>query len=61
VGVRWEGRNDTSWHVVQIGYLAFWNDRAYSVVLSVPAENEEDYLTTFEYLLDSWSWDAARR
>ena len=34
LGLRWEGRNDSGRRVVQIGYLAFWNDRAYSIVLS---------------------------
>lgn len=57
LGLRWEGRNDAGRRIVQVGYLAFWNDRAYSVVLSAPAESEADYLSTFDGLLDSWSWD----
>src|SRR5262245_47600706 len=57
LGLRWEGRNEAGRSIVQVGYLAFWNDRAYSVVLSAPAESEADYLSTFDELLDSWSWD----
>src|SRR5262245_45906287 len=57
LGLRWEGRNEAGRRIVQVGYLAFWNDRAYSVVLSAPAESEADYLSTFDELLDSWSWD----
>ena len=59
LGLRWEGRNEAGRLIVQVGYLAFWNDRAYSVVLSAPAESEADYLSTFHDLLDSWSWDNA--
>ena len=57
LGLRWEGRNDAGRRIVQVGYLAFWNVRAYSVVLSAPAASETDYLSTFDDLLDSWSWD----
>ena len=57
LGLRWEGRNDAGRRIVQVGYLAFWNDRAYSVVLSAPAASETDYLSPFDDLLDSWSWD----
>jgi len=57
VGVRWEGRNDKGRRVVQIGYLALLDDRAYSIVLSARVESEADYLPTFDHLLDTWSWE----
>jgi hypothetical protein len=56
VGVRHETRSDAGRPIVQVGYLTLWNERLYSIVLSVPVESERDSQAAFAAVLDSWSW-----
>jgi|GEM_PF-3572559 hypothetical protein len=56
IGVRNETLSDGGRPIVQVGYLTLWNDRLYSVVLSVPVQSEADSQAAFAAVLDSWSW-----
>jgi hypothetical protein len=56
VGVRHETSSDAGRPIVQVGYLALWNGRLYSIVLSAPVQSEGDSQAAFAAVLDSWSW-----
>jgi hypothetical protein len=61
VGARLETRSDGGRPIVQVGYLALWDEQLYSIVLSVPVQSEGDSQDAFSAVLDSWSWADAEQ
>jgi hypothetical protein len=59
LGLRNETRNEYGREVIQVGYLALWNERLYSIVLSAPVGAEGTGTEVFETVLDTWTWSDA--